>query len=177
MIEMSYTTLSLKKIMYQVDEIQAICESNARDLKTPLNGVALLKTISILESNFAQDCRPRFKPAYYPGGIYFKKSKQLQDAYEQWGGLIAWSYGPFQIMFCNAMEHGYPKISSPLDLWSGYVSGPYVVSYLNEANQKGVKSIESTLAAYNGGLGAITRPNDRTKKYVAQGVAIYKKLI
>lgn len=169
-------TNSLKKRMYEPAEIDKLCLLSAGAIKTELDGFKILRTIVKLESAYGADCRPRFEPAYYPGGMYFRKSKMLNDGYENWGSLVSFSYGPFQIMWVKAAELGYPISASPLDLWSGYISCPFVVELINDANSRGVKKLEEILAVYNGGMGALKRPTESTKRYITNGLAIYSGL-
>lgn len=170
------STIDLRKKAHTQAELQQIIDVNAPNVQGGLDGRKLLMTIARLESGFGQDCRPRFEPAYYPGGLYFKKSKDLQTAFDQWGALVSFSYGPFQIMWVVAFERGYIAAQPPLDLWSGAVSCPYVVNYLNHCMSKGAKQLDSILACYNGGLGAMKNQNDQVKKYVLRGLSIYQSL-
>lgn len=162
--------------MHEANEMQRICELNAPQIKTILDPLKLLKTICRLESSFGNNCLPRFEPAYYPSGLYFAKSKLLKEAWDLWGPLVSFSYGPFQMLYCKLLELGYPLQNSPLDAWNGYVSGPYVIELLNDITSRGFKTLEEILSGYNGGLMAIKKPNPGVLKYVANGLQIYNSL-
>lgn len=171
------TTVDLKKKAHTPDELTSIIYENYSKIDAPgIDARKLLITIAKMESSFGADCRPRFEPAYYPGGLYFKKSKELQFAFEHWGALVSFSYGPFQIMWVVAHELGFPNHQPPLDLWSGHFSAPFVVKYINRSISKGATKVEQILATYNGGLGALKNPNDAVKRYVLKGLSIYQSL-
>jgi hypothetical protein len=52
------------------------------------------------ESSFGKDCTPRFEPAYFSGRYSTEKwQAKLNDEYGEEG---AKSYGPWQVMLCNA---------------------------------------------------------------------------
>lgn len=166
----------LKKDIHSPDQMRRICESSATTLKTSIAPDKLLKTIASLESSFGQDCRMRFEPAYYPSGIYYQKSSLLKNAWDLWGALISFSYGPFQIMYCKALELGFPMTKNPLFLWDGNFSAPYVCELINDLSSRGVKSLEEILACYNGGLLALKKPQKSTIQYIQKGVSIFNNL-
>lgn len=157
-------------------EMDAICDLHGKTIKTPHDNLKLIKTIAKLESSYGQDCRPRLEHAYYPSGIYYKKSALLQKGYDAWGPMVSMSYGPFQIMWVVAVEFSFSIYTDPEELNDGRVSGYYVARYLSNAFSSGAKSIDLLLASYNGGLGAIQRQNEDVKRYVSKGLQIFNSL-
>jgi hypothetical protein len=76
----------------------------------PIDGPKLLWAMAGRESTFGKDLGPRHEPAYDFGGLYYRTSADLQHGIALYGRDYACSYGPLQIMACNAK--GY----SPFEL-------------------------------------------------------------
>ena len=70
----------------------------------PIDGARLLWAVSGRESSFGQNMKPRREPAYDVGGHY-ADAPGIRQGLEQYGRAFACSYGPLQIMACNA--HGF----------------------------------------------------------------------
>lgn len=64
-------------------------------------GAQLLWALACRESSKGTNCKPRLEPAYDFGGRYASESHQ-RVALEEYGSDAAKSYGPWQVMFCNA---------------------------------------------------------------------------
>lgn len=79
---------------------------------SPINGARLLWSMAGRESSFGRNLKPRHEPAYDVLGYYYRKDKQVQAGCSLYGRDFACSYGPLQIMACNA--HGF----TPLELGS-----------------------------------------------------------
>jgi hypothetical protein len=67
----------------------------------PIDGARLLWAMSGRESSFGQNMKPRHEPAYDVGGRY-ANLPEVKQGLEQFGSAFACSYGPLQIMACNA---------------------------------------------------------------------------
>jgi hypothetical protein len=82
----------------------------------PIDGPRLLWAMAGRESSFGANMKPRFEPAYYMGGLYWRAQtpggKEVRDGVAMYGRDFACSYGPLQIMAINAKGH------SPLELGS-----------------------------------------------------------
>lgn len=158
-------------------ELENMARFYCTDLKIPaeIHKLNLLCSIIEKETDWVNNI-PRFEPAYGPGGLLYKRSKVLQSEYLKWGPLVSCSYGPAQIMYIVAKELGYS--GHPLHLWSGEVSLPYAVAYINKlVNQFNAKTIEQIAAGYNGGPGVISKPDKWPKGYIARFAAIYDRLL
>ena len=88
---------------YTREQIAAECRAlggNVGPLPEGVDGAQLLWAIAGVESSFGADCTPRHEPAYDCGGKYATHSPMptLLDVY---GSAAAYSYGPWQVMFCN----------------------------------------------------------------------------
>jgi len=66
-----------------------------------VDGVQLLWAMSGVESSFGENCQPRFEPAYFTGGHY-GSHLPMPALIASLGRAAACSYGPWQIMFCDA---------------------------------------------------------------------------
>lgn len=80
-----------------------------KNLPPGIGGAQLLWAITGNESSFGADCVPRHEPAYDFGGTYASSPDQA-SLLERFGSAAACSYGPLQVMLCNA-----PAGSSPAD--------------------------------------------------------------
>ncbi len=94
-------------------------------LPLDVNGTQLLWAICGNESSFGVDCTPRHEPAYDVGGRY-GLGPVMKPLLEKFGSAAACSYGPLQLMFCNA-----PAGSSPSDFDDLDTAFKYSVTYLN----------------------------------------------
>lgn len=164
-----YPTIDqLRNDLHTPTELKNLAKFHSSELDIPKgeNAWAFLWALCVQESDGGVVNVSRNEPAYSPGGIYFKKSKTLSFLYEKYGSLVCASYGPWQMLFITAYELGYKE--HPAYLWSGFVSLPWVVTYLNKAKAQGANTIELLAASYNGGFGAIKRQNENVQKYVAK---------
>ena len=170
-------TRFLHSNMISPEGLESLCRELGKDLK--IEGVdsrKLLRTIAHLESTSGTRCSPRHEPAYLPSGLYFQRSNALKIGYAEYGALVGCSWGPWQILWVNAFDLGYPFTRNPVDLQFAEVSGPYVVEYIKRCVQKGATTLEKILFAYNGGLGALKKPNDQVLKYAERGIKFYSAM-
>lgn len=68
----------------------------------------LFWAISGNESSFGYNCAPRYERAFDKGGIY-GASPQMAALLAGFGSAAAFSYGPWQMMFCNAPASATPE--------------------------------------------------------------------
>ena len=133
-----------------------------------LDPVKLLKTIAILESGYGENIIPRFEPAFYVGGKYWKE--EYTSLALSFGANIACSYGVFQILYFTARRFGYE--GDPIDLSSISVSLPYVIRFVNHI-LKNVNSLEEFADAYNSGN---ARDNIIPHEYIKKFIEVYRSL-
>lgn len=74
-----------------------------------LDGATLLWALSLNESSGGINCGPRHEPAFDIGGGFYKTSPQQRVLVAQFGSMAACSYGPLQIMLCNAAPGTVPQ--------------------------------------------------------------------
>jgi hypothetical protein len=67
-----------------------------------ISGAQLLFALAGRESSFGKNCKPRHEPAYDWGGKYAREPFQ-NDLLVLYDSEAAKSYGPWQIMLCNAV--------------------------------------------------------------------------
>ena len=170
----TFLTSSLKSDMHSKEELDTICQMISEGAKVgDTNPLSLIKAIATLESNYGRFCVPRYEPAYGTSGLYYASSALVKMGNASYGSLSACSFGPFQILWCVAAELGYPFVCSPLDLWSGMISGPYAILQLEKLFARGAKTTGELLRCYNGGLGALKKPNQKTLNYQEKGLKLY----
>lgn len=114
-----------------------------------IDHVKLLLAIAGKETSFGADNRSRYERAYDDDGLYGRQSKYLQSLLKKYGSIAACSYGPWQIMYPTAFEHGFA--GHPLELWTARDSVKYVISYLNNVSRNGATTIEEYADAWNSG--------------------------
>lgn len=90
-----------------------------------IDPVLLLWAMSGNESSFGANVTPRHEPAFDAGGIY-GDSMQMAPLLAKFGRAAACSYGPWQLMFCNA-----PAGSAPGDFDDLATAAKYSVRFLN----------------------------------------------
>lgn len=95
---------------YTHEQIAAQCQASGTDLwplPDGVTGAQLLWAISGNESSFGADCDPRHEPAFDAGGIY-GDGPVMKPLIAKFGSAAACSYGPWQLMFCNAPSGWMP---------------------------------------------------------------------
>lgn len=70
-------------------------------LPAGVDGKQLMWAIAGVESSFGANCTPRHEPAFDKGGAYAAHAP-MPLLLARFGSQAACSYGPWQLMFCNA---------------------------------------------------------------------------
>jgi hypothetical protein len=78
-----------------------------KNLPPGVNGATLLWAITGNESSFGANCTPKHEPAYDVGGRYASSPYQA-PLLVKFGSAAACSYGPMQVMLCNAPPGSAP---------------------------------------------------------------------
>lgn len=78
-----------------------------------IDGAQLFWAISGVESSFGANVTPRHEPAFDTGGIY-GKNPPMPDLIARFGSAAACSYGPWQVMLCNAPAGTTPYMFNDL---------------------------------------------------------------
>lgn len=169
----SLTTDQLRSNLHSKEELKSLSKFYSQELMLPIteNAWAFLWSICGVESNFGERNIQRLELNYYPGGIYYQRSKELQFEYNKWGLQASCSYGPWQMMYMTAKEMGYNR--PPGDLWSAHIQLPYVVQYFNKAKGFGASTLNHFAACYNGGFGALKKESENVQKYITKFRKIY----
>lgn len=156
-------------------EILTLAEIHADDLPFDfVNKKLFLYALAGQESAFGRMNLMRYEPNYGPGGLYYQKSKELKQAYFDYGGApVCCSYGPWQIMYSTAVQYGYK--GHPLSLYNGYVSIPFVCAKLQADWDRGAKTLEQILSAYN--TGSFKNPANFPSKYIMGFKSIYQSIL
>lgn len=168
----------LRSPLHTPEELDALIRTDlVPKLRLPegIHAFCFLKALTGQESSFGKNDKPRFEPAYAPGGLYYQKNKLLKELYLLYGPLISMSYGAFQMMYPTALQYGFSKALSPLELWDASISGFYVVQYLNDKCAKGAKSLEQLADAYNSGSYADKRL-PQVERYIQNFLKIYDEM-
>ena len=98
-------------------QVAAICAqygSQVGPLPPGVDGAQLLWALSGVESSFGADCQPRHEPAFDVGGMY-ATHYPMPGLLRCWGSAAACSYGPWQLMLCNAPSSCPPSGFDVLD--------------------------------------------------------------
>lgn len=153
--------------------IQSVLQLNVNKLikVDGLDRVRFLLAIAGKESSFGADNRARYERAYDDQGFYGIKSKFLQAHLKKYGALAACSYGPWQILYCKAAEHGYE--GHPLALWSAEVSLEPVLSVFNHLIYNGADTLEKLADGWNSGS---FRDSIKPDQYIASVKQLYLSL-
>lgn len=139
---------------YSKQEISDQCRVSGPQLiglPDDMDGTQLLWAMSGNESSFGADCAPRHEPAYDVGGTYGSKAV-MAPLLAKWGSAAACSYGPWQLMFCNA-----PDGWSPDNLNSLNLAGRATVIFLNrQIAQFHPQNLAEIGECWNGGHPMVT---------------------
>jgi hypothetical protein len=79
-----------------------------------LDGAQVLWALAGNESSFGVDCALRHEPAFDQGGVY-GNGPVMRPLLARWGSAAACSYGPWQLMLCNAPANYAPSDMADLD--------------------------------------------------------------
>lgn len=162
--------------------IAAAVEHWAPLLRAPagINRIALLRAIAENETNGGERCfATRHEAGYCYGGPYYKGDGPggrpgddvLRRLTWQWGCLAHESFGPWQVLYITAYEHGFRD--DPARLRDPETSCQYVVGILNRRLFDAHKdaTVEQALDLWNSG-----NPYDANVPvaYVADGMKQYR---
>jgi hypothetical protein len=90
--------------MFSHQEIADACRQfgpQLAPLPEGVDGSRLLWALSGNESSFGANSKPRHEPAFDAGGLY-GDGAAMRTLLAKFGRAAACSYGPWQMMFCNA---------------------------------------------------------------------------
>ena len=150
-------------------DVASMCRTLGPLLKNVPPGVApasLLWAICGNESSFGVNCTPRHEPAYDAGGAYADSLTQA-PLLRLYGPAAAYSYGPMQVMFCNAPPGVRPADFN--DLATGMRAGVFALNKLL-AHFRPARIAEVGYC-YNGGH--LANPNPAAKDYGTRLAACY----
>lgn len=160
--------------MHNRAQIYKMVNEKAHLLKLPFahDPKKLLLAFAEIESSVGQ-FNFRYEPAYGLNGLYFRRSQILRKKYDEYGPLVAMSYGPWQIMYIVAVEAGFA--GHPLELASGFVSLPYVIEKMNRDAKRGGTSVQLLASCYNGGNSSALFRTEAVQKYCNKLEAAYDR--
>jgi hypothetical protein len=143
------------------------------------NPIALLRAICQQESSGGVRWgAPLHESSFCYGGPYYKGDgaggrtgdDELRRLSQKWGCFAHMSYGPWQVLYITAYEHGFRD--HPTVLCEPKESAPYAVKMLNERCAPIVSPLpEDFFDAYNTGKPRDGRVNP---KYVAEAMQHYR---
>lgn len=153
----------------------------ASTLRVPeaVSAISLMRAIADLETRAGERCwATRHEKSYCYGGPYYTGDGPggrpgddvLRQLTWQWGCLAHESFGPWQVLFITAYEHGFRD--DPIRLRDPMVSAEYLVKILNRRlfDKHPDATVERALDAWNSG-----NPYDANvpKEYVRDGLSYY----
>jgi hypothetical protein len=155
---------------YTRAEMTRICREygpQVAQLPEGIDGPQLLWAISGVESSFGANSKPRYEPAYGPGGRYF-----VAVLWEKHGRNSASSLGPWQLMFCNC-----PPNYTPEDMDDLGKAAAATVWFMNrQINRFKPVNLAAIAAIWNGGhpgahrLEQVQRYIRKLEQYYALGM-------
>lgn len=113
-----------------------------------LDGPRLLWAIAGNESHWGANCKPRHEPAYDVDGLYYRQSPNQQKLIAQFGADGASSFGPWQILPCNAPGFKPEELGLEPEKAAQATIG-YIRRYVLGA--KRCRTLEEMLDTYNSG--------------------------
>ena len=166
--------------MFTQEQIAAICQqlgSLVAPLPPSVDGAQLLWAMSGNESSFGRDCVPRHEPAYDQGGVYgdgpvmqplLAEYSPVDVGEEVMQSLAACSYGPWQLMFCNAPANATPAGFDDLNL-----AARWSISFLNSLLRRfQPQTLAEIGECWNGGH-LMTIPSAQVGAYVHKLIGNY----
>ncbi len=148
-----------------------------------VSAMALLRAICENEtSGGARWAAPLHESGYCYGGPYYKGDGPggrpgddlLRDLTRVWGCSAHESWGPWQLLFITAYEHGYR--GDPVALRDPMRSAEYVVKILNRRlfDRRADATVRDALDAWNTGQARDGRTNPA---YEAEGLEAYARIL
>lgn len=120
------------------------------------------------ESSCGADVKPRYEAAYDFDGCYGKNSIQA-ELLRWYGSRAAYSYGPWQMMLCNARGYTPDELEDDPEkaaqAFLGFVNR-YIIGVQKAQN------LEEILQCYNAGHCTLT-PTPGVQRYVEDGFTHY----
>ncbi len=164
----------VKNPMHTRSEILECVAKYAVLLKLPFacDAQRLLLAFAEIESSLGK-FNLRYEPAYGLQGLYFRRSAILKKKYDEFGPLVAMSYGPWQIMYIVAVECGF--VGHPLALANGFTSLPYVIEKMNRDAKRGGITLPLLASCYNGGNASALNKLEDVQKYCHKIEAAYDR--
>lgn len=133
-----------------------------------IDGALLLWALAGCESAFGKDCSPRFEPAYFTNGYYWRKSEQVRQVIALYGRDGACSYGPWQVLAINARRFSPQQMGA--DPVSACVAAvDFINSYV--LGERQARNLFYIFDTYNSGN---WRDANVPHEYIARGVRIYE---
>jgi len=152
------------------DQLQAQCDllgPSVGPLPDGVDGSTLLMALAGNESSYGANVTPRHEPAFDVGGICGSSPEQA-PLLAKYGSAAACSYGPWQLMFCNA-----PQGSSPNDFANLSLAGQYTVRYLNSLLERDKpQTIAEIGSMWNAGH-VLTHPGPGVVAYMSDLISNY----
>ena len=144
--------------------VRSLCEKYGPMLNVPtgIDGVALMEAVADNESSYGSNCKPRYEHSYDVGGR--NDENEQTNLIERFGRMAACSYGPWQIMPCNALDF------TPAELYNDPDScAKAFVAFFNSRviRHCGAKSVAEVGQVYNGGH-ISAQPNSDVMAYMAK---------
>jgi hypothetical protein len=148
-----------------------LCALYGPQLRVPsgVNGFTLMVALAYNESSLGQNCKPRYERSYDEGGA--NDQNEQTELIEKYGKAAACSYGPWQMMPCNAPGFSPQELyASPDACAKAFVAffNRYVIGHC------GAKSVSDVAQVWNGGH-VSTHPNPGVQRYQQQLLENYEK--
>jgi hypothetical protein len=153
------------------------------DMPPGIDGIKLLRAISIEETSGGANNCPRFEAAFMPSGSAFTIQGRLvrgtgtaftpvaKARWDKWGLSSAASYSRWQILYHAAADLGYD--SAPWLLWDDKVAMGWCITKLNKIAKLGATSVEQFADAWNSGS---FRDRIIPHEYIADILAHYNSI-
>jgi len=138
----------------------------------------VLKAIAQVESSGGGNNYPRFERSFAPAGLVVivqgrtiqctghNFSQVAKDRYTRWGMASACSFGPWQMLYHTAADHGFK--GAPWEMWGTQVVEPLVRAELLRRFKQGADTITKIADAWNSGsFTDVNIPGDYIQKVTA----------
>lgn len=156
-------------------DILALCKKYGPLLNMPpgsgVDGAKFMAAIAGCESSFGKNPTPRHEPTYDKGGEYAENPPQ-NELLAHWGSAAAYSYGPWQMMPCNAI--GFTPIELANDEEKCAVA---FVGFFNRfiMGFRHAMTFDEMAQTYNSGH-YTAQPSPGVQKYVADALHYYQSI-
>lgn len=159
--------------MSTVSEVIALCRTYGPMLRVPdgVYGPRVMAAIAGNESSYGENTKPRYEKAYDFGGAYAGNLPQ-SELLKAWGSKAAYSYGPWQILPCNAKGFTPDELATDDDKCAQAFVGffnRYIIGHCH------ADTLQQILEAFNSGhivrSGGDIAPG--VQRYISDGIAKY----